>query len=143
MNETLFSRERFVRWGDCDPAGVIYAPRVYEYAMDTLEEFFMEVLGSSWMTLRDGSVVGTPVLRAEIEYMNPLVPEQHIMITIHIKNIGRSTVTYEMCGNDDSGEKYFRVQVVMCFIAQTNFESTDIPESILERLLAYQVVCEP
>ena len=34
-----FSKERFVRWGECDPAGVIYTPRVFEYALDTLEEF--------------------------------------------------------------------------------------------------------
>ena len=142
MKEKLFSRDRFVRWGDCDPAGIIYAPRVYEYAMDTLEEFYMEVLGSSWMDLKVGSIVGTPVLRAEIEYVRPLVPEQKFTITIYIKDVGRSTVTYEMSGDDDSGNPYFRVEVVMCFIAQVTFESTDIPDNIRKRLLAYHAVCE-
>ncbi len=135
MNEKHFSRERFVRWGDCDPAGIIYAPRVYEYAMETLEEFFMEVLGSSWMDLKAGSIVGTPVLRAEIEHLYPLVPEKKVMITVHIKNVGRSTVTYEMGGVDDSGEKCFRVEVIMCFIDQASFKSTDMPDDIRERLL--------
>jgi 4-hydroxybenzoyl-CoA thioesterase len=142
MKEKLFSRDRFVRWGDCDPAGIIYAPRVYEYAMDTLEEFYMEVLGSSWMDLKVGSIVGTPVLRAEIEYVSPLVPEQKFTITISIKDVGRSTVTYEMAGIDDSGNQFFRVEIVMCFISQTDFESTDIPEDIRKPLFEYHDVCE-
>lgn len=142
MKKGLFSRERFVRWGDCDPGGIVYSPRVYEYALDTLEEFYMEALGSSWMGLRDGSIVGTPVLRTEIEYMHPLVPEQKFTVTISIKDVGRSTVTYEMTGIDDSGNQYFRVEVIMCFISQASFESTDIPEDIRKRLLEYHAVCE-
>ena len=142
MKENLFSRKRFVRWGDCDPGGIIYSPRIYEYALDTLEEFYMEILGSSWMNLRLGSIVGTPVLRTEIEYIRPMVPEQHFSVTININDIGRSTVTYEMTGDDDSGEKCFRVEVVMCFVAQENFESTEIPNDIRKLLQAYQTACE-
>ena len=110
MKENLFFRKRFVRWGDCDPGGIIYSPRVYEYALDTLEEFYMEVLGSSWMNLRAGAIVGTPVLRTEIEYMRPLVPEQQFMVTISIKDVGRSTVKYEMTGVDDSGVHIFALK---------------------------------
>ena len=142
MKKTLFSRERFVRWGDCDPAGIIYAPRVYEYAMDTLEDFYIEVLGSSWMDLKAGSIVGTPVLRAEIEYVSPLVPEQKFIITISIKDVGRSTVTYGIAGVNDSGILFFRVEIVMCFISQTDFESTDIPEDIRKPLMEYHDLCE-
>ena len=137
MKEKPFSRERFVRWGDCDPAGIIYAPRVYEYALETLEEFYMEILGSSWMDLKVGAIVGTPVLRAEIEYIRPLVPEQQFMVSIDIRDIGDSTVTYEMYGIDDSGIRYFRVKVVMCFISQESFESTEIPDDIRKGLLKY------
>ena len=142
MNENLFSRKRFVRWGDCDPGGIVYSPRVYEYALDTLEEFYVEILGSSWMDLRVGAVVGSPVLRTEIEYMRPMVPEQQFRVTITIKDVGRSTVTYEMTGIDDSGEKCFRVEVIMCFITQATFESTDIPKEIRKRLQGYQTMCE-
>jgi len=130
MKKNLFSRKRFVRWGDCDPAGIIYAPRVYEYAMDTLEEFYMEVLASSWMDLMAGSIVGTPVLRSEIDYMQPLVPEQKFRITISIQDVGASAVTYEMNGVDDTGNQYFRVKVIMCFIAQATFESTAVRNDI-------------
>ena len=142
MKKNCFSRKRFVRWGDCDPGGIVYAPRVYEYAMDTIEEFCMEVLGFSWMDLRVGSTVGTPVLRAEIEYMRPLASEQKFTVTLKIKDVGGSTVTYEMSGVDDSGNQFFCVEVMMCFIIQANFESTDIPEEIRERLLDYHRVCK-
>ncbi|MCP4683016.1 MAG: acyl-CoA thioesterase [Desulfobacterales bacterium] len=137
MEAKPFSRERFVRWGDCDPAGIIYAPRVYEYAIDTLEEFYKEVLGHSWMDLKDKSVVGTPILRSEIEYMRPLVPDQKIVVEINIKKVGTKTVTYEMNGLGHSGDQFFRVQVTMCFISQPDFKSSDIPDDIRKRLVDY------
>ena len=137
MKTNPFSRERFVRWGDCDPAGIIYAPKVYEYAIDTLEEFYKEVIGYSWMDLKDKSVVGTPILRLEIEYMRPLVPDQKIVVEINLKEVGIKTVTFEMNGVDHSEDQFFHVEVTMCFISQADFKPSDIPDKIRKRLLNY------
>ncbi len=32
-----FSIKRMVRWGDCDPAGIVYSPRVFDNAVETVE----------------------------------------------------------------------------------------------------------
>ncbi len=37
-----FTVTRTVRWGDCDPAGIIYTPRVLDYAMEILEAWYRE-----------------------------------------------------------------------------------------------------
>ena len=40
-----FTVTRTVKWGDCDPAGIIYTPRVLDYAMEIVEAWYREVLG--------------------------------------------------------------------------------------------------
>ena len=33
-----FTARRRILWGDSDPAGVIYTPRIFHYAIETIEE---------------------------------------------------------------------------------------------------------
>ncbi len=46
-----FTVTRTVKWGDCDPAGIIYTPRVLDYAMEILEAWYREVVGVPWLVL--------------------------------------------------------------------------------------------
>ena len=42
-----------VRWGDCDPAGIIYTPKAIDYALETIENWLIEEIGISWMDMRN------------------------------------------------------------------------------------------
>ena len=55
-----FSVRRTVIWGDCDPAGIVYTPRVLDYAMEILEAWYREVLGVSWLKLNREMGMGAP-----------------------------------------------------------------------------------
>jgi len=33
----MYQTKRMVRWGDCDPAGIIYTPKAIDYALETIE----------------------------------------------------------------------------------------------------------
>ena len=43
-----FTVRRIVNWGDCDPAGIVYTPRVLDYACETIDAFLREELNASW-----------------------------------------------------------------------------------------------
>ena len=49
-----FTVMRTVRWGDCDPAGIIYTPRVLDYAMEILEAAGANVAWRDPVTPQDG-----------------------------------------------------------------------------------------
>ncbi|MGA8291299.1 MAG: hypothetical protein WB820_02120, partial [Rhodoplanes sp.] len=34
-----FTVRRIVNWGDCDPAGIVYTPRVLDYVCETIDAF--------------------------------------------------------------------------------------------------------
>ena len=132
----LFTEKRTVKWGDCDPAGVIYSPRVFDYVMETLEIFNREILGTTWMDLNYKRGLGVPMVRTEIEFMGLLRPDQEIEIDIHVADIGKSSVTYLSHGFDE-GERYFRVKMICCYISRTDFKSIPIPHDVQEILRGY------
>ncbi len=49
-----FAVTRTVKWGDCDPAGIIYTPRVLDYAMEILEALVPRGLGGAVAGLEPG-----------------------------------------------------------------------------------------
>ena len=38
----MYQTKRMVRWGDCDPAGIIYTPKAIDYALETIENWLIE-----------------------------------------------------------------------------------------------------
>ena len=54
-----FTTRRRILWGDSDPAGIVYTPRVFHYALETIEEWLIEMFGHTSMTLRDDLKIDT------------------------------------------------------------------------------------
>ena len=135
-----FSIKRMVRWGDCDPAGIIYSPRVFDYAIEAVEAWNREVLGVSWTKLIGEMGMGAPMVRAECDYLHPPKPDQELEIDVRIERLGRSSLTYLVRGFDGNRD-YFRVQLVSCFVARPEFKSTEIPPPLRQRIAASRDAC--
>lgn len=130
-----------VRWGDCDPAGIIYTPRVLDFAMETLESWYRDVVGVAWMRLNQELHMGAPTVRAEIDFLAAPAPDQELVTELRVRKLGNSSITYELTGRDHGGRDYYRVVLVACFIARPAFKPTVIPEPFRARIAAYQAAC--
>jgi len=132
---------RTVKWGDCDPAGIIYTPRVLDFAMETLEAWYRDVLGIAWLRLNQELHMGAPTVRAEIDFLDAPAPDQEVVTALRVKKLGRASITYELTGRGSDGKDYYRVVLVACFISRPAFKATAIPEPFRSRILAYQRDC--
>ena len=137
-----FRIARTVSWGDCDPALMIYTPRVFEYASEALEAFYRAIIGVTWFDLNWTMQMGAPTVRAECDYIRALKPDMDVTIEIRVTRLGTSSVTYVMtCRDVEKGEDYFRVTYVTAYIQRSDFKSTPIPANFRERLVAYRAAC--
>ncbi len=132
-----FSIKRMVRWGDCDPAGIIYSPRVFDYAVEAVEAWNREVLGVAWTELIGEMGMGAPMVRAECDYLHPLKPDQEIEVDVRIEKLGRSSLSYLVRGFDGNRD-YFKARLVSCFVARPEFKSIEIPSPLRQRIAAYR-----
>ncbi len=137
-----FSVTRTVIWGDCDPAGIIYTPRVLDYAMEILEAWYREVLGVSWLKLNREMGMGAPTVRAELDFFDAPLADQDIVIDLRVESLGRSSVTFLVMGRDNEGRDMFRAKLISCFVSRPAFKSIAIPGEFRDRIVAYQDACD-
>ncbi len=134
-----FARQRRVHYGACGPSGKIYPPKVFEFVVETVGEWFVEVPGISWLELTAKRGQGSPIVSAACEYFLPMTPGQMITIVVRVPRLGRASIGYEVAGYDADGEPCFESQLTSCFIDQnTGFRPMPIPEEFRRRIQAYR-----
>ncbi len=137
-----FAVTRTVRWGDCDPAGIIYTPRVLDYAMEIMEAWYREVVGVPWLTLNRELSMGAPTVRVELDFLDAPAPDQDMVIDLLVEDLGRSSITFLVTGRDRAGKVYFRAKLVSCFISRPAFKPIAIPQEFRDRIQTYQKACD-
>jgi 4-hydroxybenzoyl-CoA thioesterase len=136
-----FTVTRTVRWGDCDPAGIIYTPRVLDYAMEILEAWYREVVGVPWLKLNRELSMGAPTVRVELDFLGAPAPDQDVVLDLLVEDLGRSSITFRVTGRDRAGKAYFRAKLISCFISQPAFKPISIPQEFRDRIQAYRADC--
>lgn len=132
---------RRIAWGDCDPAGIIYTPRVLDIAMETLERWYVDVLNAPWYELNHDMKMGSPTVRCEIDFIAAPKPDEEIASSIEVEAVGNSSATYVVTGRDGDGHPYFRCKIVSCFIKRPEFTAAPIPNDIRKRMEIYRDAC--
>ena len=134
-----FTIHRTVSWGDCDPAGFIYTPRVLDFACEMLDAWFREELGASWWQLKSqGKALGFPTVSTACDFIAIVRPDECLRLNMYIRKIGKSSVTFEIVGLAEANRKTFRVTLVSCAMDMTTCKATPIPPEIRKRLEAYK-----
>ena len=109
-----------VRWGDCDPAGIIYTPKVIDYALETIENWLIEEIGISWMDMRNKGK-GLANVKFDCEYHAPMKAEIFISVSLSVKNLGESSIDLFIEGVDAHSDlKYFNVNLRGVYIENNN-----------------------
>jgi 4-hydroxybenzoyl-CoA thioesterase len=90
-----FSTRIRVRFGDCDPAGLVYYPVIFHYCHVAMEEFFEERCGVAYHSLMADERIGFPTVNTQAEFFVPLVYGDEAEIEVSITRVGQSSVTFE------------------------------------------------
>jgi 4-hydroxybenzoyl-CoA thioesterase len=84
-----------VRFGDADPAGLVYYPVIFHYFHIAMEEFFAACCGITYDKLMAEERIGFPTVRAETEFFIPIVYGDEVDLELRVSKIGNSSVTFE------------------------------------------------
>ena len=78
-----------VRWGDCDPAGIAFYPRFFEW-IDIAATDLHKLLGIE----RKGreSIHGLPLVEVEAEFLAPVLVEDSLEIRAWVVAVGRTSI---------------------------------------------------
>jgi YbgC/YbaW family acyl-CoA thioester hydrolase len=90
-----FSTRITVRFGDCDPAGLVYYPVIFHYFHAAMEEFFAARCGTSYERLMRERRIGFPVVNAQTEFFAPMLYGDEIEIEVSVARVGASSAAFE------------------------------------------------
>jgi 4-hydroxybenzoyl-CoA thioesterase len=133
-----FSRRRRVRYGDCGPSGLLYAPRGFDYAVETVDEWFEQVLEVPWLELVTTRRQGAPFVSAVCEFLRPMDTGLELTLSLQVTQVGGASIGFAVTGTGAAGETYFQTRLAACFIDQDGFRSLRIPAELRQRIEAYR-----
>lgn len=84
-----------IRFGDADPAGLVYYPVIFHYCHVAMEEFFAERCRISYHALMRDEGIGFPTVKVQTEFFVPLVYGDEAEIEVAVSRVGRSSLTLE------------------------------------------------
>lgn len=81
-----------VRFGDCDPAGIVYYPRFFGIFHDAMETWFSAGLGLPYSGVVSGRKLGFPAVHTEADFRRPCALGDAIAVELRVTALGRSSI---------------------------------------------------
>lgn len=93
-----------VRFGDCDPAGIVYFPRFFDWFHQAMESWFDETLGLPYAELITQQRMGFPCVHTEADFKAGCRLGEDIVVELSVAKLGNSSVNldYRVLGPDGS-----------------------------------------
>lgn len=141
--ESLVRIESRVKFGDCDPAGIVFTPRYGGFVFEAVEAWLEEVIGLSvHQQLRAGEI-GTPVRSLTTDLYKSLRPGDRFSSEVHVEAIGRTSFRLLVIGRRGDGALCFVGRMTCVATNATHTASIPLNELYQQRLDAYRAACGP
>ncbi len=89
---SAFETELKVRFGDVDPAGIVYFPKIYDYIHEAFEDLWEKHVGARYYRLLLGERIGFPLVHADVDFHQPLQFCDRPRVRIGCFRLGRSSI---------------------------------------------------
>jgi 4-hydroxybenzoyl-CoA thioesterase len=111
-----FSASRVVRFGDCDPAGIVFYPRYFEMVNAVVEEWWTH-LGMPWTEMIEARHIGTPVSHVETIFLRPSRIGDRLEFRLSLETLGRSSIRFRHRVLGPAGEERIRIRQRMVCVS--------------------------
>lgn len=102
-----FCAFRTIQWSECDPAGVVYAPNYYRFALWAWDLLLLDILGG------DRGAIQSPIKSALITHHSPIGPAARLNLTVEPREISGTGFNIAVAGsNEDRAVFDADIQVV-------------------------------
>lgn len=125
--ETLLARRHEIRPEDTDVAGIVHPPRVAHFAVELVEEWFIQR-----MSLNSVLYDVRPVFASlSCTFLAPMRPGDVLDIRLALRRIGRSSLGFELVGYKEVDDGLcWMAETVCVFVDRSTLKSRSIPEPL-------------
>ncbi|MBX2873851.1 MAG: acyl-CoA thioesterase [Saprospiraceae bacterium] len=135
--EKAFVVHRKVRFGDCDPGGILYTPRIGHFIVEALIDFISACFNAPAERSMFELGIAPPARAFSVEFLKPMVWDDDLMIHVRLKEIRNSAFVFSLNGfvKDD---KVFSSEFTQVCVDPESMRPVPVPEKMREVLENYK-----
>jgi 4-hydroxybenzoyl-CoA thioesterase/acyl-CoA thioester hydrolase len=130
-----------VRFGSCDPAGIVYTPEYLNLFNGAVEDWYGEALGLPYHELVGKRRTGLGYAHASADFAKPSRMGDVLDVAIIVRKIGRSSVRFSVHAFKE-GTECVRATFVTVTTSLVDHKAIAIPEDLRLALTRYQARCD-
>jgi YbgC/YbaW family acyl-CoA thioester hydrolase len=131
----MFSIKRKINFYDCDPAGVIFYSKIFDYCHSVYEELIksFNLEENYW----DNEEYAVPIIKSEASYSKPLRYGENISVDVKVSKLKSSSFELEYNCKNEKGEVTNAVKTVHVFVDKKNWKKINITDIIKRQLMKH------
>ncbi len=118
-----------VKFGDADPAGVVFYPRLIMLAHEVVENLIRHS-AIGWNAWFASPTYAVPIRRSEADFFRPMAAGQRFTARAKVEKVGETSVTFAVEFTSDQSEVAARVRTVHVFIDKLTGKPMTLPDAI-------------
>ncbi|TAK78060.1 MAG: acyl-CoA thioesterase [Aquabacterium sp.] len=126
----MFSITRRILFGDCDPAGAVYTPRIAHFVVEASLAFQSHILGAAAPRSLFALGILPPARNLAIDFLAPLDYDEEIAIGVAVSSIGRTSFTCRIEAVKPDGETAFRASFTQVCVDATTRRPQAVPPAL-------------
>lgn len=134
-----FSTRIMVRFGDCDPAGIVFYPRYFEMFNGVVEDWCADGLGLSFHEMHIVRGIGLPAVHIETDFIAVSTLGETLRAELVVKKIGGTSITLAIRLQGPDGADRVRAQLVLVLMDLHKRRALPIPEEMGARIARFRV----
>ena len=133
-----FSSLRTVRFGECDPAGVVYYPVFFNWFHELMEAWFEQALAFPYRDCL--KTIGFPAKETQAEFFRPCAMGEELRLELYLSHLGKRSLRMEI--EVFSGQVCKAKGHVVCICIGVGakgfqFSAADIPASLRDKMMKF------
>ncbi|WP_220815071.1 acyl-CoA thioesterase [Pseudomonas paralcaligenes] len=129
-----FITTRTVLFGDCDPAGIVYTPRIAYFVIEAIHEFLSHRLGGEGLRKVFAMGILPPARALSVEFLSPMTWDEVIDIEVRSEAPGTTSFSFAVEGRQASGEVTFRASMTQVCISPESRQPIALPDALRQAL---------
>ncbi len=126
--------KRIILFGDCDPAGYVYTPRISYFVVEAAEEYLSSLLGEAAIRKTMKLGILPPAKSLSIEFISPMRWDDEIDINVLVKNVSNSSFSFFVEGFNSKGLTTFTADLTQVCVSKETKRPVEIPEELKNAL---------
>lgn len=135
MTQAAFTRERLIRFSDCDPAGIVFYPQYFVMFNGLVEDWVEEGLGVGFRKLVIDRRIGLPTVRLEADFRAVSQMGDKVLLQLRVERLGSRSISLDSrCTSADGGELRMQMKQVLVTTSLETHQAVEVPADLREAI---------